>query len=377
MTQTAVTNRLLMAPVRHVKKLAHMLRCAFFAAIGHDALTVAQATAYSAMVALFPALIVAAAVFALLPESLPLKLQMARFFARVVPANISPLLDVYFNPAHKTGHAARVLLGSIVVGTAGAANTMSTLMEGFRRAHHLPLPEGSFLRRRGRALALVPLSLLPMALATALVVFGHFLSVLLASAMPADLHQPVYVLAFIIRWTAALGGSVGIIAVIYHLGTDLSTHVRDEIEPWIREPWLVLRKDWSWRASLPGATVATALWFISTLVFGWYLTRFADYGRVYGSLGAAIALMFWLYIIALSVLVGSEFNAQLQTPGRDVETMEALWKLPGLWRHRLLKPRGGVAHPAHLHGNRTQSEVDSTEDATIQPAEEAGRSSDR
>ena len=50
---------------------------------------------------------------------------------------------------------------------------------------------------------------------------------------------------------------------------------------------------------------------MSTLLFGFYVTRFANYSRVYGSLGAAIALMFWLYLIALSVLIGSEFNAQL------------------------------------------------------------------
>jgi uncharacterized BrkB/YihY/UPF0761 family membrane protein len=49
------------------------------------------------------------------------------------------------------------------------------------------------------------------------------------------------------------------------------------------------------------------------LLFGWYVTRFANYSEVYGSLGAGIALLFWLYIISLSVLCGAEFNAQLDT----------------------------------------------------------------
>jgi membrane protein len=117
--------------------------------------------------------------------------------------------------------------------------------------------------------------------------------------------------------------------------------VRQQIEPWVREPWLILRKDWSWRASLPGATVATVLWFVSTLLFGWYVTRFANYGQVYGSLGAAIALMFWLYIIALSVLVGSEFNAQMRLPRRDPKAAEFLWKLPRLKRRMPRPPRAG------------------------------------
>jgi membrane protein len=52
------------------------------------------------------------------------------------------------------------------------------------------------------------------------------------------------------------------------------------------------------------------MWFITTLGFGWYVTRFANYSRVYGSLGAGIALLFWLYLTSISVLCGAEFNAQ-------------------------------------------------------------------
>jgi len=68
--------------------------------------------------------------------------------------------------------------------------------------------------------------------------------------------------------------------------------------------------------------VATAIWFVTTLVFGWYVTRVANYSQVYGSLGAGIALLFWLYFVFLSVLVGAEFNAQVaeneQRNGRDI-----------------------------------------------------------
>ena len=52
------------------------------------------------------------------------------------------------------------------------------------------------------------------------------------------------------------------------------------------------------------------MWFLATLIFGWYVTRFANYSRVYGSLGAGIALLFWLDIISLSVICGAEFNTQ-------------------------------------------------------------------
>jgi membrane protein len=339
MSGVAVVQRLetiVRTPLRRILSLALYLERATAAAIEHDALTLGQATAYSAMVSLFPALIVAAAVIAALPGLQPLRMQLALFFDRVLPSNVEPVLDVYFSAQHHNPRTAGALLSAVVVSLTGAASVMTTLMEGFRRAHELPLLRGSFWPRRVRALALVPVTLLPMAMASVLVVFGHFLTHWLVGEVTPALRMPVYVVAFVLRWSVALAGSVGIIAVIYHLGTDLSTHMRHHLEPLLREPWMALRKDWSWRASLPGATVATVLWFVSTLVFGIYVTRFANYTRVYGSLGAAIALMFWLYIIALSVLIGAEFNAQRAAQGpaqRDPHVTALLWKIPGLhWR---------------------------------------------
>jgi membrane protein len=165
-----------------------------------------------------------------------------------------------------------------------------------------------------------------MTAASALIVFGHILTHWLAAETPSFARPGFFAASLVLRWTLALGTSVGILAVVYHLGTDMSRHLRQEMEPMVREPWLMLRRDWSWRASLPGAALATALWFASTLSFGFYVTRFANYGRVYGSLGAAIALMVWLYIIALTVLIGAEFNAQWAAEQRDPVSPAALWK---------------------------------------------------
>jgi len=90
--------------------------------------------------------------------------------------------------------------------------------------------------------------------------------------------------------------------LIYHMGTP------------VRQPW---------RRVLPGAIAATAMWFFTTLVFGWYVTRFANYSQVYGSLGAGIALLFWLYIVSLSVFFGAEFNSQFHLHGSSVISSEA------------------------------------------------------
>jgi membrane protein len=292
------------------------LRRTAVASMDHDALTLAQATAYSAMVALCPALILAAALVALLPDTVPLRSQLAMFFDRVLPSNVSPILDSYFSTVHKSPQTAGALLSAAVVSLTGAVSVMATLMEGFRRAHRLPMGRHTFWIRRWRALALVPLSLLPMTVASALVVFGHMITQWLASEMSGSMRLTVYAVAYGLRWAVALVGSTGILAVIYHLGTDVTTQLTEHLTPpslgpLLREPMQILRKEWSWRASLPGAELATGLWFVSTLLFGFYVTRFANYSRVYGSLGAAIALMFWLYLVALCVLIGAEFNAQL------------------------------------------------------------------
>ncbi|HEX4156280.1 MAG TPA: YihY/virulence factor BrkB family protein [Acidobacteriaceae bacterium] len=334
MTGVAVWENVVVAPARRAAGLGRLLRRTLGAAVEHDDFLVAQATAYSATVALFPALIVAAAAVALLPPWLPLKVQMAGFFDRVLPSNVSPLLDAYFATTHHTSRTAGALLASGVVSLLGAASVMATLMEGFRRAHELPVLSAGFLRRRGRALVLVPLSLLPMTAASVLVVFGHLLIVWLAREIPPFAKPGFYALAVALRWAVALGTSVSIIAVVYHLGTDLTQQVREHLEPMVREPWVMLRRDWSWRASLPGAALATLLWFASTLLFGFYVTRFANYGRVYGSLGAAIALMVWLYMIALTVLIGAEFNAQWSASRRDPALEAALWKSSAARRRR-------------------------------------------
>ena len=256
----------------------------------------------------------------MLPENTMLRTQMAAVFDRILPSNVVPVLGAYFVSSPKSPQTTGALLASAVVSISGAAGIMATLMEGFRRAHDLPANAVSFWRKRARSLALVPLSLVPMSLASGLVVFGYLISQWLVAHAPHSAERPVYLVASLLRWGIALSGSVGILAVIYHLGTDLTKHMRDHIEPFRK-----FHMDWSWRSSLPGAALATLMWFASTLLFGLYVTRFANYSRVYGPLGAGVALLFWLYLIAISVLFGAEYNAQLNavrnTPSPEVQTL--------------------------------------------------------
>jgi membrane protein len=71
------------------------------------------------------------------------------------------------------------------------------------------------------------------------------------------------------------------------------------------------------RSVSSGAALAVALWAISSVGFSIYLANFADYGVTYGSLGAAVGLLFYLYLCASVVLLGAELNAAIYHPIAD------------------------------------------------------------
>jgi membrane protein len=67
---------------------------------------------------------------------------------------------------------------------------------------------------------------------------------------------------------------------------------------------------WSWVSV--GSLFATALWLLASAGFSYYVAHFAQYDRFYGSLGAVIVLLFWLYLTFYIVLLGAEINAELE-----------------------------------------------------------------
>ena len=71
------------------------------------------------------------------------------------------------------------------------------------------------------------------------------------------------------------------------------------------------------RSVILGAVLAVVLWAITSIGFSFYLATFADYGVTYGSLGAAVGLLFYLYLSAEVVLLGAEVNAAIYSSGQD------------------------------------------------------------
>ncbi|MFF8802513.1 MULTISPECIES: YihY/virulence factor BrkB family protein [unclassified Methylobacterium] len=67
-----------------------------------------------------------------------------------------------------------------------------------------------------------------------------------------------------------------------------------------------------WRWVTPGGTVAAFLWLAGSLLFSWYVSNFGSYDKTYGSLGAAIGFMTWIWLSTTIVLLGAQLNAETE-----------------------------------------------------------------
>jgi membrane protein len=72
------------------------------------------------------------------------------------------------------------------------------------------------------------------------------------------------------------------------------------------------RRQAKWRWLSVGSVFAALTWIAVSVAFSWYLSRFADYNATYGSLGAVIGLMMWMWISTTVVLVGAELNSEIE-----------------------------------------------------------------
>ena len=95
------------------------------------------------------------------------------------------------------------------------------------------------------------------------------------------------------RWAAAIFVLLAGLAVVYRFGPNN----RGERMKWVT----------------PGAGMAVILWAVASYGFSFYLSNFANYNEVYGSIGAAIAMLMWLFISAFLILLGAVVNLQLSS----------------------------------------------------------------
>jgi len=262
------------------------LRRALWRSFRHGALNNAKAAAYSGILSIFPALLVATTLLALTPETDTVRSDLRNAFSEFLPADTMLLLQAYFVNNH--ARSMRLLWTAMVICVGAAMGVMLSLMDGFRQAYLFPRREWSFWREHLIAILLVPGTLVPLIFATGLVAFGHAIESWMIDKADHEIRLYVLFIWRIVRWTISTLTSVAVLVVIYHFGTPRAR---------------------PWKQVLPGSLLATVTWFLTTLGYGWYITRYADYSVVYGSFGAGVATLVWLYMICFTILLGAEFNA--------------------------------------------------------------------
>ena len=83
---------------------------------------------------------------------------------------------------------------------------------------------------------------------------------------------------------------------------------------------------WVWIT--PGSVIAATLWLVLTIAFGIYVADFGSYNATYGSLGAVIVFLTWLYLSSYILLLGAELNAEMERQ-TQVDTTEGPSRPPG------------------------------------------------
>lgn len=270
------------------------VRAALLHAWAHDVVNTAKAAAYSGILMLFPALLVVTTLVAQVEEGSRFLGGFRALFEQVLPPDTLDLLQSYVlsRPLRST----QLLVSAAVLTLLAGLGVMLSLMEGFRRAYRLPAESWGFWDRRLRAMLLVPIAMVPLSVATLVVMFGHQIELWMVDKAGHELRHLVLVSWRLVRWSIAGLTGIAVLAALYHFGTRRKEH-------------------WLWVA--PGALAAAVIWFPTTLAFGWYVSRIANYSRFYGSFGAGIATLVWLYITSFSVLLGAEINGVLYWERQD------------------------------------------------------------
>jgi membrane protein len=271
-----------------VANFATRLRKALWGAYEHGALGCAKGAAYSALLSFFPVLTTTTAILVQMNADAVSK-KVTAFLFKVAPPGVEDLIRYQM-----TQRGARPLvlpIAASLVALWAASGVMMSLMEGFQGAYQRKSKRG-IVHGRFVSMWLVLVSIVPVVGASAMMLFGdrvesgalHLLGVLDAGE---TLKGGVKLVGLVIRYAVAMSSITLVAALLYTFGPDAG------------------RKRSIW----PGARLAMGLWLVITTAFAWYVRNIANYNVLYGSIGAVIALCVWMYLLALSAMVGCEYNA--------------------------------------------------------------------
>ncbi|MBI3404559.1 MAG: YihY/virulence factor BrkB family protein [Acidobacteria bacterium] len=247
------------------------------------ALTHAQAVAFAMFLSFFPMLLFFLGILGSLKGLKGASDVLLENLNAILPPGSARMVTGYL--VREGDRPARWILLGLTGTILGGMQVMGGFMDGFRFVYGGQSGIG-FWRGQWRAFLLLVSTCAPWLSAVLVTVFSHQLR----DWMIANLGLPRF---FNLVWVVVYAGlalvvAMIILSVLYRVG-----------RPGCRD----------WSEAVPGAIVATLLWWVVNSSFGFYVQR-VPYARVYGGLAAAIGMMVWMYLSAIVVLLGAAYNAE-------------------------------------------------------------------
>src|SRR5436190_924190 len=261
----------------------------------------AAALSYYFLFSLFPALLFLTAFVGLLPIPDLMERFMA-YFAEALPEDAASIVNKTLAEIVRGAHGGLVSIGMLATLWA-SSNGMGSVMTALNVAYHVEETR-SWWKRRLLAVGLTLGFALFILSALVLMVFGPYLGSVvggwfgmgtLFTAAWNALSVPVVILFVLVG-----------IALVYYLAPDVAQR-------------------WQWVT--PGSAVALVLWLAMSFGLRLYVTHYANYNAMYGSIGGVILLMLWLYLTGIVLLLGAEVNSTIEFAA--AHRGEATAKLPG------------------------------------------------
>ena len=271
---------------------AHVGWRVFASIFEHRLLTTSGGVAFFALLAIFPALATIVSLYSLFadPHAIP---ERVALLAGVVPTSIIELIkeEIQSLAEKNMSTLSTAFLIGFVVSLWSANSGVSALFDALNVVHG-ETEERSLLQFYATTFA-VTLG----AVVCGLVAIIGVLPIALRSL---GLSENAENLVAIFRWPATLLLVMIWLSVVYRVGPSRS-HAK-------------------WRWVTWGSGLAAILLVVASMVFGWYLAEFNSYDRLYGSLGAVVGFMTWLWISVVVMLLGAELDAAIESKsaGRSV-----------------------------------------------------------
>jgi membrane protein len=242
--------------------------------------------AFYGLLALVPALVAVISIYGLVADPRDVRTQIVDALS-ASPREVREMVSTQLEAIASSSGASTIiavilgLLAAVWSASAGVGHLIEALNVAYDEDERRTL-----VRRKATALAFTFGASVFVAIA--------FVAIALLPSIVAStgLGAAGRVLVGIVRWVLLLAAMYVGLAVLYRYG------------PCRGAP--------QWRWVSPGATVAAVMWILGSLLFSAYTANFAKYNETYGSLGAVVVLMLWLFLTALSVIVGAEVNAEME-----------------------------------------------------------------